>query len=166
MQCVAHPIAPPAFTRWTARIPSMEEEGLATQSSTDSFQHLLAAAWGDVPDAVKPQPSSLAAFKQQTGYPAQQPIHSDTEPRRDAPAVAAGAAGGQASRAGSGSGSGAAADSGQASQQQFQQQQSAERPRGRGRGRQRKRAGAETAQQRAHRRFYERKKAKVSSGAF
>jgi hypothetical protein len=38
------------------------------------------------------------------------------------------------------------------------------RPRGRGRGR-RKAAGAETAQQRAHRRFYLKKKARVSSSS-
>lgn len=140
-------------------MPSMEglqQDELPTEASTDSFRDLLAQTFYELPDAVKQEAITEAPHSKEAATALSG--HSDVEQRRDAVSglTAAGASGQQASHPSSGAGS----EQGTSSSHQ---QQDCASGRGRGRGRRSKRAAGqqETAQQRAHRRFYERKKAKV-----
>lgn len=134
----------------------LQQEELPTEPSLDSFRDLLAQTFYDLPDAVKQEaftdsPHSKEAAAAHSG-------RSDVEQRRDAvPGLTtAGTSGQQASHPSSGAGS----EQGTSSSQH---QHDHGPGRGRGRGRRSKRVAGqqETAQQRAHRRFYERKKQKV-----
>lgn len=134
----------------------LQQEELPTETSTDSFRDLLAQTFDDLPDAVKQEVLAGSTYTKDvtSGYSG----HSDVEHRKDAaPGLTTAATSAQQISHHS---SGAGSEQGTSSSQH---EQDHGRGRGRGRGRRSKRVAGqqETAQQRAHRRFYERKKAKV-----
>lgn len=125
------------------------------QPNTESFEDLLAHTFCDLPDAVRQEPLQQCALNKDSA--AISSSRSDVEQKRDAVSGAINQHGQQASHPSSGTCSEHGASSGVNEPEHS--------GRGRGRGRKSTRAAGqqETAQQRAHRRFYERKKAKVKS---
>ncbi|KAF8055330.1 hypothetical protein HT031_006785 [Scenedesmus sp. PABB004] len=136
-----------------------EAPGLETESSADSFKDLIASAFCGLADAPPdgaggadgaPEPLELKADRGE-------PAAGDTAARRDVERSGSQTTPpGHASHPSSAGGSDPALTAADAA---------AASGRGRGRGRARRRGPGqqETAQQRAHRRFYERKKAKMAA---
>lgn len=157
---------PPCFHYSTWLFKMDEPDALQTEGSSDSFQNFLNQALqfgpsSDLPDVQPPEGSGDSPHSK--GVASNQETGSDTGMRRDVlpgPAAAAAAVNLAVEHTSHPSSAAGSEHTPSADAQP-------PRGRGRGRGRQRKRVSGqgETAQQRAHRRFYERKKQKVSANA-